>query len=174
MLSPDGRIVIVFNGEIYNFRELRRDLERLGWAFRTRSDTEVLIAGYAIWAFATSRAASTHAAFALWTPASAAAPCARPFRRQAALSLARGGSLMFASEIKAFLATRILQCVNDSALREYFTFQNLFRPHTLFTGVEQLPPATILSVDAPANGARPTGLRLLAPEPPIPSRRCDA
>ena len=49
MLSPDGRIAIVFNGEIYNFRELRRDLERLGWAFRTRSDTEVLIAGYAIW-----------------------------------------------------------------------------------------------------------------------------
>ena len=73
MFSPDGRIAIVFNGEIYNFRELRRDLERLGWAFRTRSDTEVLIAGYAIWGIRDLRAAST-----AWrrlhcgTPASAA------------------------------------------------------------------------------------------------------
>ena len=60
----------------------------------------------------------------------------------------REGSLAFASEIKAFLAHPDFRVtVNEAALREYFTFQNLFRAHTLFRGVEHLPPATILTID---------------------------
>ncbi len=150
MFSPDGRIAIVFNGEIYNFRELRRDLERLGWAFRTRSDTEVLIAGYAIWGIRDlARRIDGMAAFALWDASERRLHLVRDrFGVKPLYLWRRGASLMFASEIKAFLAHPDFSVrVNDSALREYFTFQNLFRSHTLFAGVEQLPPATILSVD---------------------------
>src|SRR5262249_15369872 len=67
MLSPDGRIVVSYNGEIYNFRELRAELEKAGWVFRSRSDTEVLIAGYAIWGMRRlTERIDGMAAFALW------------------------------------------------------------------------------------------------------------
>src|SRR4051812_3627395 len=49
MRSADGRLTLVFNGEVYNFQDLRPELEAAGWAFRTRSDTEIIMAGYAVW-----------------------------------------------------------------------------------------------------------------------------
>lgn len=150
MLSPDGRIVIVYNGEIYNFRELKRELEVAGWQFRTRSDTEVLIAGYAIWGIRElARRLDGMAAFALWDTELNRLHLVRDRYGVKPLYLWRTqGSLVFASEIKAFLAHPDFQVkVNTAALHEYFTFQNLFRPHTLFAGVEQLPAATILTLD---------------------------
>jgi asparagine synthase (glutamine-hydrolysing) len=151
MLSPDGRIAIVFNGEIYNFRELRGELERSGWSFRTRSDTEVLIAGYAIWGISDlARRIDGMAAFALWDGAARRLHLVRDrFGVKPLYLWRRGRSLVFASEVKAFLAHPDFSVrVNESALREYFTFQNLFRSHTLFAGVEHLPPASILTIDA--------------------------
>jgi len=150
MFSPDGRIVIIYNGEIYNFRELARELTKLGWSFRTRSDTEVLIAGYAIWGIRElARRLDGMAAFALWDAAKRRLHLVRDRHGTKPLYLWRtANSLVFASEIKAFLAHPDFKVrVNDAALREYFTFQNLFRTHTLFAGVEHLPPATILTVD---------------------------
>jgi asparagine synthase (glutamine-hydrolysing) len=150
MLSPDGRVALVYNGEIYNFRELRRELEKAGWTFRTRSDTEVLIAGYAIWGIRhMAERIDGIAAFALWDSRDKRLFLVRDRFGVKPLYLWRTRTrLAFASEIKAFLkhpdfAVR----VNDAALCEYFTFQNLFRPHTLFGGVEHLPPASILAVD---------------------------
>lgn len=150
MLSPDGQVALVYNGEIYNFRELRRELEKAGWTFRTRSDTEVLIAGYAIWGIRRmAERIDGIAAFALWDSRDKRLFLVRDRFGVKPLYLWRTRTrLAFASEIKAFLkhpdfAVR----VNDAALREYFTFQNLFRPHTLFDGVEHLPPASILAVD---------------------------
>lgn len=151
MLSPDGGIAIVFNGEIYNFRELRGELECLGWSFRTRSDTEVLIAGYANWGILElARRIDGMAAFALWDAAARRLHLVRDRFGVKPLYLWRSNqSLVFASEIKAFLShPNFAVRVNESALREYFTFQNLFRSHTLFTGVEHLPPATILTIDS--------------------------
>lgn len=151
MFSPDGRVVIVFNGEIYNFRELRRELEASGWLFKTRSDTEVLIAGYSIWGIKElARRIDGMAAFALWDAQLRRLHLVRDRYGTKPLYLWRtGNTIAFASEIKAFLAHPDFQVrVNTAALREYFTFQNLFRPHTLFAGVEQLPAATILTVDA--------------------------
>ncbi|RYE30290.1 MAG: asparagine synthase (glutamine-hydrolyzing) [Hyphomicrobiales bacterium] len=150
MHSPDGRWTIIFNGEIYNFRELRRELEREGWRFRTRSDTEVLLAGAEIWGVhELARRIDGMAAFALWDTVERRLFLVRDRYGVKPLYLWRtGGRLAFASEIKAFLAHPEFKVrVNEAALREYFTFQNLFRPHTLFEGVEQLPPATILVVD---------------------------
>jgi asparagine synthase (glutamine-hydrolysing) len=150
MHSPDGRWTIIFNGEIYNFRELRRELEREGWRFRTRSDTEVLLAGAEIWGVSQlARRVDGMAAFALWDAVERRLFLVRDRYGVKPLYLWRTGSrLAFASEIKAFLAHPEFKVrVNEAALREYFTFQNLFRPHTLFAGVEHLPPATILVVD---------------------------
>lgn len=150
MISPDGRIVLVHNGEIYNFRELRAELEAAGWVFRSRSDTEVLIAGYAIWGIRPLvERLNGMAAFALWDADEQRLFLVRDRFGVKPLYLWRTRTgLAFASEIKAFLKHPDFPVrVNDSAMREYFTFQNLFRPHTLFDGVEHLPPASILAVD---------------------------
>lgn len=150
MLSPDGRIALIYNGEIYNFRELRRELEAEGWAFRTRSDTEVLIAGYAIWGIRRLvERIDGMAAFALWDARDRRLFLVRDRFGIKPLYLWRTRkTLAFASEIKAFLPHPDFRVrVNEAALREYFTFQNLFRLHTLFDGVEHLPAASILAVD---------------------------
>jgi asparagine synthase (glutamine-hydrolysing) len=149
MSSPDERVTVVFNGEIYNFRSLRAQLEKEGWAFRTRSDTEVLIAGYLAWGIsALALRLDGMFAFALWDRAEQRLHLVRDRHGAKPLYLwAHGKQLAFASEIKAFMALPEFSVTLDrTALREYFTFQNLFRSHTLFAGVEQLPPATILTL----------------------------
>lgn len=150
MHSPDGRWTIIYNGELYNFRELRLELEQEGWSFRTRSDTEVLLAGAVIWGVRRlALRMDGMAAFALWDSVDKRLHLVRDRFGVKPLYLWRTpGRLAFASEIKAFMAHPEFSVrVNEAALREYFTFQNLFRPHTLFAGVEQLPPATILTID---------------------------
>jgi asparagine synthase (glutamine-hydrolysing) len=150
MSSPDGRWTIAYNGEIYNFRELRGELAKLGWAFRTRSDTEVLLAGIAILGVReTARRMNGMAAFAAWDRQSRRLFLVRDrFGTKPLYVWRTPKSLAFASEIKAFCRHPDFRVrVNSSALREYFTFQNLFRDHTLFSGVEHVPPASILSID---------------------------
>lgn len=155
MASPDGAVVVIFNGEIYNFRELRTELERTGWVFRTQSDTEVLIAGYSRWGIVDlCRRLDGMAAFALWDSTERRLHLVRDRYGTKPLYLWRKGrQLAFASEIKAFMGLEDFEVrLNKGAMREYFTFQNLFRSHTLFEGVEQLPPATILTLSD--NGER--------------------
>lgn len=150
MHSPDGRWTIVFNGEIYNFRELRAELEQEGWSFRTLSDTEVLIAGCVVWGVRKlALRIDGMAAFALWDATEQRLHLVRDRFGVKPLYLWRTPDrLAFASEVKAFMAHPDFRVrVNESALREYFTFQNLFRTHTLFEGVEHLPAATILTID---------------------------
>jgi asparagine synthase (glutamine-hydrolysing) len=151
MTTPDDAVTIAYNGEIYNFRVLRAELEALGWRFRSRSDTEVLLAGYRLWGVAAlMRRIDGMAAFAIWDKPARRLVLARDRYGAKPLYLWRTpAQLAFASEIKAFLAHPAFRArLDEAALREYFTFQNLFRPHTLFAGVEHLPPASILTVDA--------------------------
>jgi asparagine synthase (glutamine-hydrolysing) len=151
MLSEDGQVAVVFNGTIFNFQELSRELRGLGHTFRSRCDTEVLVHGWEQWGEDLVARLNGHFAFAVWDG------------RRRRLSLVRdrfgtkplyyaelGGLWLFASEIKAILAHPAYTMeVNHDALAEYFTFQNLFRYHTLFRGVHLLPPANIMTVDAP-------------------------
>ncbi len=148
MPSPDRRYWVCFNGEIYNFRELRRELEADGHAFRTGSDTEVALR---LWQEHGDRAIERlDGMFAL----------ALFDREEGRLVLARdrfgvkpvyfgvdGPFFLFASEIKAILASGLFPASLDpSALVEYLTFQNLFRSGTLFSGISILPPGSLLSL----------------------------
>ncbi|MBW1644856.1 MAG: asparagine synthase (glutamine-hydrolyzing) [Deltaproteobacteria bacterium] len=145
MLSADGQVALVYNGEIYNFLHLRGELEALGYHFHSRTDTEVLLHGYEAWGIDVVKKLNGMFAFALWDG------------RRRRLYLVRdrygikplywtmvGKTLVFASEIKAVLAhARISVTINPDALNEYFTFQNLFRYHTLFKGINLLQAASI-------------------------------
>ena len=149
MFSDDRRWVIVFNGEIYNYRQLRRELEQAGHRFRTQSDTEVLLVGAIAWGVeGVARRMDGMAAFALWDRRTETLHLVRDRYGTKPLYVWRtGNQIAFASEIKAFFKHPGFSiALNESALHEYMTFQNVFRSHTLFRGVEQLEPGTILSV----------------------------
>jgi asparagine synthase (glutamine-hydrolysing) len=149
MVSPSGRFVIVFNGEIYNYRELRAPLVEAGVRFRSASDTEVLLALLDRDGIGALGALNGMFAFAAWD------------RRERVLHLARDrfgvkplyyrhgpGGVAFGSEIKAILAAGA-PCVMDAeALREYLTFQNFFTRRTLFKDIHLLPNGTRLEISA--------------------------
>ncbi len=150
MRTPDGRFTIVYNGEIYNFRALRDELAQAGWAFRTRSDTEVLLAGMAVWGVdALARRIDGMCACAIWDRDNARLTLLRDRFGTKPLYLWRAPwGVAFASEIKAFLQHPDFRArLNQAALAEYFTFQNVFRAHTLFADVEQAPRGAIVEFD---------------------------
>ncbi len=147
MVSHDGRYVIVFNGEIYNFRELRSELENGGPPFVSTGDTEVLLRGLARQGERFLERLNGMFAFALWD------------RRERELLLARDqlgikplyyaepvpGTLLFASEIKALCAHPELRREPDFvAIQQHLTFCHAGGDRTAMKGVRRLPPATLL------------------------------
>ncbi|MBR1244202.1 asparagine synthase (glutamine-hydrolyzing) [Bradyrhizobium sp. AUGA SZCCT0274] len=149
MTSPDGRWTVAYNGEIYNFQKLRIELEVEGWQFRTRSDTEVLLAGIVVFGVEeTALRLNGMAAFAAWDARDRRLFLVRDRNGTKPMYVWRGPNVLaFASEIKAFCKhPKFKVKLNQAALREYFTFQNVFRNHTLFAEVEQVPPASILVI----------------------------
>jgi len=141
MLSADHRYVIAYNGEIYNYRELRAELEAEGFSFRSQSDTEVLLNALAAWGPRAFASLNGMFAFALWD------------RHERRLMLARdrygvkplyyalvGNTLAFASEQKAIIAQPgFPRQLDKEALLEYFTFQNIFTDKTLLQGLRLCP-----------------------------------
>ncbi|WP_236784000.1 asparagine synthase (glutamine-hydrolyzing) [Azospirillum humicireducens] len=149
--STDGELVVSYNGEIYNFQELRRLLEEEGAIFTTNTDTEVLLWGYRFWGIEPlMRRINGMAALAIVDRRRRRMILARDRYGIKPLYLWRHGStLAAASEIKAFMAHPDFRVtLNQEALNEYFTFQNLFRQHTLFQGVDMLPAGTIMEIEA--------------------------
>ncbi len=145
MLSKDGRIAVVFNGEIYNFRELRLELEKKGHEFHSRTDTEVLIHSFEEEGIGFARKLNGMFAFALWDKDQRRLYLARDrFGMKPLYWWFDGTTFLFASEIKSILMhPKVSAAVNLDALNEYFTFQNLFRYPTLFQGVNLFPAAVI-------------------------------
>jgi len=147
--NEDGSVTVVYNGEIYNFLELRDRLTENGHRFRTQSDTEVLVHLYEDKGEKFLDDLNGMFAIALWD------------RRQARLLLARdrlgikplyyrwdGERLLFASEIKGILADpEVPRAVDPYALRDYLTFQNVFGDKTLFEGIRILEPGKYLVAD---------------------------
>jgi asparagine synthase (glutamine-hydrolysing) len=148
--SADGRLQLIHNGEIYNYRELRTELEAHGHRFRSATDTEVVLAAYQEWGDACVERFAGMWAFAIWDAERQRLFATRdrfgikPFYFRHA-----GGRLVFASEPKAFLAdpeTRLEP--NPDAVAEYLTQSYLdHTKETFFAGLERLPPAHALTFD---------------------------
>jgi len=157
MLSADGRYAITYNGELYNFRELRIDLEALGHIFRSKSDTEVLLAAFAQWGLNALARFNGMFAFAIYDRLQRALTLARDRFGVKPLYFAQTSStVLFGSEIKALLAHPALKPSLDcEALVEYLTFQNFFTNRTLFKDCHLLPAGSWMRI--PANGPFQTG-----------------
>jgi asparagine synthase (glutamine-hydrolysing) len=145
MRSADGRVTLVYNGEIYNFRELASELESLGHGFVSRSDTEVVLRAYEAWGPECVERFNGMFAFAIWDDRNQTVFAARDRFGVKPLYYAEiDGRLIFASEVKALLQAGLRPAVCEPALVEYFTFQNVYSDLTLFDGVKLLPAGTML------------------------------
>jgi asparagine synthase (glutamine-hydrolysing) len=146
-VSDDGRVAVVHNGELYNFRELRDELLECGHAFKTRTDTEVVLHGYLEWGASCIERFEGMYAFAVWDARTETLFAARDrFGVKPLYWHVADGRLMLASEVKALLAhPRVKVGLCKQALVEYLTFQNVLSDLTLFEGVRLLPPGCTLT-----------------------------
>lgn len=144
MATEDGDHVITYNGELYNFRELRHELEGLGHRFRSRTDTEVVLRAYVEWGERCVERFNGMFAFAIHDRRERRVILARDRYGIKPLYLADlGSTLLFASEVKAFLQHPAFRVgLSLPHLLEYFTFQNIFSSGTLFENVRLLPAGT--------------------------------
>ena len=143
LYSEDGNLVLCFNGEIYNFMELRRGLEEKGYHFATNTDSEVLIYGYREYGTELLNKLRGMFAFVIWDKTTKTLFGARDFFGIKPLYFAQmNGTLIFGSEIKAFLKhPKFDKELNTAALEEYLTFQYSAMSETFFKGVYRLQPA---------------------------------
>jgi asparagine synthase (glutamine-hydrolysing) len=145
IFNEDKSILVVFNGEIYNYQSLKKALQERGHTFQTQSDTEVIVHAYEEYGDDCPERLRGMFAFALWD------------RKRQRLLLARdrfgkkplnyywdGQRLIFGSEIKSLLVAGIPRTINPIALDEYLVYAYVPTPHTLFQDVQKLPPAHIL------------------------------
>ena len=149
LFNEDGSVVVVFNGEIYNYQELIPELARFGHRFHTKSDTEVIVHAWEQWGEACVERFRGMFAFALWD------------RNRETLFLARDrlgvkplhyavlpdGQLIFGSELKALASHPAFRSELDPlAIEEYFAFGYVPEPRTIYAGAKKLPPAHTLTV----------------------------
>ncbi len=161
MTSADGRATVVFNGEIYNHHDLRRDLESRGVTFRSRSDTEVIIEGYRWGGERFLERLDGMFAFAVFDAAERKVVLMRDRMGKKPLFYAlESGGLRFASEIRSLLASGVETKIDTSQLPLLLTLGYVPPPSTLYAGIQQLPPASILTLRA---GGEPVVRRYWAP-----------
>ena len=146
--NGEERWRIVFNGEIYNYRELRVELEQLGFAFETNSDTEVLLVGYIAWRADVLQRLRGMFAFAIHDVRARELFCARDFFGiKPFYYTVQEGQFIFASEIKSILEHPAYErALNEEALAQYLCFQFSALPETFFKGVFKLLPGHYLRV----------------------------
>ncbi|MFA9201833.1 MAG: XrtA/PEP-CTERM system amidotransferase, partial [Cypionkella sp.] len=142
MASPDGQAMLVFNGEIYNFRELRRELETKGARFRTQGDSEVILAAWRQWGTGCLDRLHGMFAFAIYDQQRRELFLARDRLGVKPLftAMLSDGSLAFASELKALLAHPLLRReVDPLAVEDYMAWGYVPDHHSILKGVEKLP-----------------------------------
>ncbi|HZW27069.1 MAG TPA: asparagine synthase (glutamine-hydrolyzing) [Trueperaceae bacterium] len=148
-MSYRGRYVLTFNGEIYNFLELREELEAKGHAFASRTDAEVLLAGYAEWGVDVLQRLVGMFAFAIWDPAERVLFLARDRAGEKPLYYAAAGKrFAFASELAALARCPWVDTAADrTALAQYLLYGYVPSPRTAYVGASKLPPAHYLLYD---------------------------
>jgi asparagine synthase (glutamine-hydrolysing) len=156
VFNEAGNIAVVFNGEIYNFRQLRGTLEGRGHAFRTRSDTEVIVHAYEEWGEQCLGELRGMFAFAVWDGRASGAP-GRIFLARDRLGIKPlyysyvDGALLFASEVRALIASGcIAPRVAADSLEAYLLFGSVAEPSTIVEGVFSLPPGHCVTLQADA------------------------
>jgi asparagine synthase (glutamine-hydrolysing) len=151
MVTDDGRYVLTYNGEIYNFMELRTELQRASVQFKSRTDSEVILKGVAVWGIAeTVRRLNGIFAFAIYDKHDQRLYLARDrYGVKPLYYCMRGNTLLFGSEIKAILEHPAYRSEIDlEGLVEYLSFQNFFTERTLFKHVHLLPAGTYAQATA--------------------------
>jgi asparagine synthase (glutamine-hydrolysing) len=168
VFNEAGNVAVVFNGEIYNFTQLRKTLEGRGHAFRTHSDTEVIVHAYEEWGEQCLRELRGMFAIAIWDARSSGTSGEEA--RHAQIFLARdrlgikplyyaaaGGALLFSSEVRSLLASGRLQPrLSPDSLEAFLTFGSVVEPSTLVEAVFSVPPGHCLAFSADAPPARPS------------------
>ena len=145
MRSADGRYAIVFNGEIYNFRELRKELAGAGHEFTTQSDTEVLLQGFAAWGGRVVPRLDGMFAFAVWDAHERVLFAARDRMGIKPFFYSTAAGLSFGSTLAPFLRLDgFPRQVDYQALRDYLACQTALAPHSFLNAVRQLSPASQL------------------------------
>jgi len=168
VFNETGNVAVVFNGEIYNFPQLRKTLEGRGHAFRTHSDTEVIVHAYEEWGTQCLRELRGMFAIAIWDARSSGT--SGELARHAQIFLARdrlgikplyyavaGGALLFSSEVRSLLASgRLRPRLSPDSLEAFLTFGSVVEPSTLVEGVFSVPPGHCLAFSADAPPAKPS------------------
>jgi asparagine synthase (glutamine-hydrolysing) len=157
MVDATGDYVITYNGELYNFRELRSELEKKGRRFRTGTDTEVVLNAYAQWGAGCVERFNGMFGLAIWDRAKRELFLARDRYGIKPLYYAEVGPIvLFGSEIKSLLAhDGLAATVSLPHLLEYFTFQNIFTDGTLFAGVKLMRPGHRVLLKVGSGPVRP-------------------
>jgi asparagine synthase (glutamine-hydrolysing) len=151
MTSEDGRLVITFNGEIYNYRPVRASLKREGIRFRTESDTEVLLHAYRHWGVDALDRISGMFAFAIWDAHARQLFCARDRAGEKPFYYAVvDGAFLFASEIKGLLEwPGFPRNLDYDAVIDCLTFGFVADPKSIWRDIRKLPPAHSMTVALP-------------------------
>lgn len=146
--NEDGTIWIVFNGEVYNFPDLKKELISYGHKFRTHSDTEVIVHAYEQWGKESFSKLNGMYAFALWDNKEQELIITRdPFGIKPVYYFVNNNSIIFGSEIKSILTNpEVPREVDTTALYNYFTFTYVTSPYTVFKEIFKLKPGHFLSI----------------------------
>lgn len=154
METSDGQTVLTFNGEIYNFREIRADLEARGCVFRSHTDSEVILHGYRVWGDEVLNHLRGMFAIAIWDRSKRRLLLARDRVGKKPLNYAiTDDGLIFGSEIKAILAWPGFAAEPDYlALHKFLTYQYIPAPDTAFRGIRKLPAGSKLVVEVGSDG----------------------
>ena len=148
MSNEDGSIWITYNGEIYNFKEIRPVLEKKGHVFRSNSDTEVILHAYEEWGEQCIEKFSGMFAFAVWDDKRKKLFLARDRIGKKPLFYYWDGKFFaFASELQALLSLNIPKSIDLSAIHQYLTYQYIPAPKSVFKNVFKLPPACYLILE---------------------------
>jgi asparagine synthase (glutamine-hydrolysing) len=155
MSNEDGTVWITFNGEIYNFQELRGQLLAANHKFRSKTDTETIIHGFEEWGEGVIGRLRGMFALAIWDARKRRLLLARDrVGKKPIFYYSGNNSFFFGSEIKSLLASGEVPVEADAgALHDYLTYLYFPAPHTAFKGIRKLPPATTLMLDVGPDGA---------------------